>query len=141
MGIFRWSMQSSIQPLQRLFSSTCYAFSCVHLPRSTRLPSTKGPTPVRRDSQLTTMPLSVPSSSPSTPFSETPTDRSGWRFNIIYEPTEWVEAYRPTGYHPVHFGDLLCDGQYKIIRKLGYGAFSTVWLARDTRYDSSLVLF
>lgn len=130
-------MQSSIHPLQRL-SSSCYAFSCVYLPRSIRLLSTKGPTPVPRNSQLTTMPLPV-SSSPSTPSSETPTDRSCWRFNSIYDPTEWVEAYRPTGYHPVHFGDLLHDGQYKIIRKLGYGAFSTVWLARDTRYLSVFI--
>lgn len=134
-------MQSSIQPLQRLSFSSCYAFSYVYLPRSIRLLSTKGPTPVSRNSQLTTMPSPAQSSSPSTPSSQTPSDRSCWRFNNIYEPTEWVEAYRPTGYHPVHFGDLLHDGQYKIIRKLGYGAFSTVWLARDTRYDSPLFIF
>lgn len=70
----------------------------------------KGPS---RNSQLITMHLPVLSSSPSTPSSETPIDRSCWRFNSIYEQTEWVEAYSPTGYHPVHFGDLLHDGQYK----------------------------
>ena len=48
--------------------------------------------------------------------------------------TEPVEDYRPGGFHPVHFGDLLHHGQYKIVRKLGYGAFSTVWLAKDTLY-------
>ncbi|KAL8912724.1 MAG: hypothetical protein Q9172_007454 [Xanthocarpia lactea] len=80
------------------------------------------------------MPSPTSSSSPSTPSSETPRDRAGWRFNHIYQPAEWVEAYRPTGYHPVHFGDLLHNGQYKIIRKLGYGSFSAVWLARDTRH-------
>lgn len=46
-------------------------------------------------------------------------------------PTEWVEDYRPGKFHPIDLGDLLHDGRYKILRKLGYGAFSTVWLARD----------
>lgn len=31
-------------------------------------------------------------------------------------------------------GDLFNDGQYKVIRKLGEGSYSTVWLARDVRY-------
>lgn len=54
----------------------------------------------------------------------------------ISEPfsTETVAAYRPGGFHPVHFGDLFHNGGYKVVRKLGCGAFSTVWLARDTSY-------
>ncbi|KIV88507.1 hypothetical protein PV10_08188 [Exophiala mesophila] len=33
-------------------------------------------------------------------------------------------------YYPVKFGDIFRE-QYRIIAKLGYGAYSTVWLARD----------
>lgn len=44
---------------------------------------------------------------------------------------ENVERYRPGGFHPVHLGDTLSDGRYRIIHKLGYGGFSTVWLARE----------
>ena len=46
---------------------------------------------------------------------------------------EWVEDYRPGGYHPVHLGDAFHNGQYKVIRKLGDGSYSTVWLARDLK--------
>ncbi|KAJ2966941.1 hypothetical protein NQ176_g9907 [Zarea fungicola] len=53
------------------------------------------------------------------------------RFKPIYSPCEWIEDYRPGGYHPVHLGDLFNNGQYRILRKLGDGSFSTVWLARD----------
>ena len=38
--------------------------------------------------------------------------------------------YRPGGYHPVHLGDVYCK-RYKVIHKLGFGTYSTVWLARD----------
>ena len=47
-------------------------------------------------------------------------------------PTEWIEQYRPGGYHPVDLGNEFKDGQYKVIRKLNYGSVSTVWLAHDT---------
>ncbi|EPE32977.1 Protein kinase-like (PK-like) [Glarea lozoyensis ATCC 20868] len=43
---------------------------------------------------------------------------------------EDIENYRPGGFHPIHIGDELQD-RYKIVHKLGYGGFSTVWLARD----------
>lgn len=72
-------------------------------------------------------------SPPPTPPSRAPTDDE-WRFESITSPCEWIEDYRPGGYHPVHLGDDFHHGQYKIIRKLGDGAYSTVWLARDTRY-------
>ncbi len=31
-------------------------------------------------------------------------------------------------------GDLFNNGQYTILRKLGEGSYSTVWLAQDVRY-------
>ncbi|KAF2861390.1 kinase-like protein [Piedraia hortae CBS 480.64] len=37
----------------------------------------------------------------------------------------------PGGFHPVHLGDILHNERYRILHKLGYGSFSTVWAARD----------
>lgn len=34
------------------------------------------------------------------------------------------------GYHPVQLGNSFND-RYKVIKKLGWGHFSTVWLATD----------
>lgn len=40
--------------------------------------------------------------------------------------------YRPGGLHPLRVGDTLRDGRYKVLRKLGYGDESTVWLVQDS---------
>ncbi|GKZ65025.1 hypothetical protein AnigIFM60653_007610 [Aspergillus niger] len=53
--------------------------------------------------------------------------------NVLYEPLEGVERiehYRPGGYHPIQIGDHH-HGRYQVIHKLGYGSYSTTWLARD----------
>lgn len=71
-------------------------------------------------------------STPPTPSSTLPESDSEWRFHDSGYPSEWVEAYRPGWLHPVNLGDTFKGGQYRVIRKLGYGSFSTVWLARDT---------
>lgn len=55
------------------------------------------------------------------------------RFVDIRLPCEWIEDYRPGGMHPVHIGDEFKSEQYGIVRKLGEGSYSTVWLARDVR--------
>ncbi|KAK4244449.1 kinase-like domain-containing protein [Corynascus novoguineensis] len=49
---------------------------------------------------------------------------------------EDLEKYWRNGFHPVHLGDKLdkVDSKryrYGVIHKLGYGGFSTVWLAHD----------
>ncbi|KAL1996121.1 hypothetical protein VTN49DRAFT_444 [Thermomyces lanuginosus] len=42
------------------------------------------------------------------------------------------EDYCKGGYHPVQIGETYNNGRYVVIRKLGWGHFSTVWLSRDT---------
>lgn len=43
---------------------------------------------------------------------------------------ERLEMYEPGGYHPVMIDDLL-HNRYRIVDKLGYGGYSTIWLAQD----------
>ncbi|RID59312.1 hypothetical protein BRARA_F02549 [Brassica rapa] len=49
------------------------------------------------------------------------------------EEHEGFDAYRKGGYHAVRIGDQFSGGRYIAQRKLGWGQFSTVWLAYDTR--------
>lgn len=51
------------------------------------------------------------------------------------EEDEGVDAYRKGGYHAVRLGDQFAGGRYIAQRKLGWGHFSTVWLAYDTRSE------
>ncbi|KAF1842922.1 serine protein kinase [Cucurbitaria berberidis CBS 394.84] len=46
---------------------------------------------------------------------------------------EPLHRYRKGGYHPIRLGDILKDGRYRILHKLGWGAYSTVWAVRDQR--------
>ncbi|XP_051767586.1 SRSF protein kinase 1b isoform X2 [Ctenopharyngodon idella] len=48
------------------------------------------------------------------------------------EEQEDPNDYCKGGYHHVKIGDLF-NGRYHVIRKLGWGHFSTVWLAWDTQ--------
>ncbi|EGX87929.1 srpk, putative [Cordyceps militaris CM01] len=47
---------------------------------------------------------------------------------------EGHSAYRTGGFHPVYIDDIFND-HYIVCNKLGYGAYSTVWLARDTNRE------
>ncbi|KAH6847670.1 kinase-like domain-containing protein [Chaetomium sp. MPI-CAGE-AT-0009] len=69
-------------------------------------------------------------SPPKTPPSRDPEDETDFRFKTHGTPCEWGESYRPGGYHPVILGDVLRD-RYRVVRKLGYGSFSTAWLVVD----------
>lgn len=59
-------------------------------------------------------------------------DRSG-----RIHPHEPLERYVPGGFHPVTLGDTFKDGRYVVRHKLGYGGFSTVWLASDEQNQGS----
>ncbi|KKZ57827.1 hypothetical protein EMCG_05578 [[Emmonsia] crescens] len=48
---------------------------------------------------------------------------------------ERLERYRPGGYHPLTLGDII-QSRYRVVHKLGYGAYSIIWLCRDDRSDA-----
>lgn len=58
---------------------------------------------------------------------------SPFEYELI-DDVERIEKYRPGGYHPVSVGDTLHD-RYLIVDKLGFGGYSIVWLARNTRLN------
>ncbi|OJJ83134.1 uncharacterized protein ASPGLDRAFT_151795 [Aspergillus glaucus CBS 516.65] len=59
------------------------------------------------------------------------------RETFIYQPNhlfytqEPLLGYKPGGYHPVTLGDSFKDGRYQVHHKLGWGKYSTTWLAYD----------
>ncbi|XP_051178323.1 uncharacterized protein [Lolium perenne] len=53
---------------------------------------------------------------------------------------EGTEDYRRGGYHAVRPGDTFKHGAYVVQSKLGWGHFSTVWLAWDTAHSRYVAL-
>ncbi|XP_047318093.1 SRSF protein kinase 1-like [Impatiens glandulifera] len=53
---------------------------------------------------------------------------------------ESIDSYRKGGYHAVRIGDSFHAGRYIAQRKLGWGQFSTVWLAYDTKNSDYVAL-
>ncbi|KAJ3697176.1 hypothetical protein LUZ61_000881 [Rhynchospora tenuis] len=53
---------------------------------------------------------------------------------------EGTEEYRRGGYHAVRIGDSFKQGAYVVQAKLGWGHFSTVWLAWDTSHSRYVAL-
>ena len=66
-------------------------------------------------------------------MSQTGTYSSSPSPSVTTEDEEDREEYVKGGYHPVQIGDSFSDGRYAVVRKLGWGRFSTVWLANDTK--------
>lgn len=56
------------------------------------------------------------------------------------EDVENLEAYCAGGFHPVKIGDEFCQARYRVMHKLGYGASSTAWLARDSELNRYVCL-
>lgn len=57
-------------------------------------------------------------------------ENGGGCYSSEEEEQESREDYRKGGYHPVKIGDLFLQ-RYHVIRKIGWGHFSTVWLCFD----------
>ncbi|KAG6895657.1 hypothetical protein C0993_009333 [Termitomyces sp. T159_Od127] len=60
--------------------------------------------------------------------------------SMVTEDEEDWEDYVKGGYHPVKLGDRFSEGRYEVVRKLGWGHFSTVWLAKDTKLARHVAL-
>ncbi|KAL1820301.1 hypothetical protein ACET3Z_015170 [Daucus carota] len=56
------------------------------------------------------------------------------------EEDEGFDSYRKGGYHAVRIADTFASGRYIAQRKLGWGQFSTVWLAYDTQSERYVAL-
>ena len=53
---------------------------------------------------------------------------------------EDLNDYAPGGYHPCFIGETYKNGKYTLVRKLGWGHFLTVWLARDNDKHSHVAM-
>ncbi|KAB8207160.1 kinase-like domain-containing protein [Aspergillus parasiticus] len=61
---------------------------------------------------------------------------------VLYRPIQYVERmeyYEPGGYHPVKIGDCF-HNRYRVMYKLGYGTYSTIWLARDDTSNTNVAV-
>ncbi|XP_073095087.1 SRSF protein kinase 2 isoform X2 [Manis javanica] len=75
-------------------------------------------------------PLVPPPPPPPPPPDPTPPEPEEEILGSDDEEQEDPADYCKGGYHPVKIGDLF-NGRYHVIRKLGWGHFSTVWLCWD----------
>lgn len=65
-------------------------------------------------------------------------DQFPYSCTIDAEP---LHRYTRGGYHPITLGDFLDNGRYRILHKLGWGGYSTVWAARDERLYQLLLIW
>jgi len=61
-------------------------------------------------------------------------------FKFCPGSNEDLEKYEDGGFHPVKLMDKFKHGRYVVVHKLGFGGFSTVWLARDTQQNRYVAL-
>jgi serine/threonine-protein kinase SRPK3 len=72
--------------------------------------------------------------------SPTASDSSGDEATENTADEEDSEDYCKGGYHPVQVGEQYNDGKYTVVRKLGWGHFSTVWLSKDNTTGKHVAL-
>jgi serine/threonine protein kinase len=58
----------------------------------------------------------------------------------LIEGAEDIRLYRAGGRCPIHINQQLHNGRFTIVHKLGYGGFSTVWLARDNAQEKYVAI-
>eukprot|EP00359_Climacostomum_virens_P001753 CAMPEP_0204899314 /NCGR_PEP_ID=MMETSP1397-20131031/1785_1 /ASSEMBLY_ACC=CAM_ASM_000891 /TAXON_ID=49980 /ORGANISM="Climacostomum Climacostomum virens, Strain Stock W-24" /LENGTH=779 /DNA_ID=CAMNT_0052067263 /DNA_START=31 /DNA_END=2370 /DNA_ORIENTATION=+ len=60
--------------------------------------------------------------------------------SVIYDSDEeGAQNYKEGGYHIVELNDVFLD-RYIVVQKLGWGHFSTVWLCKDTKYNTYVAM-
>lgn len=79
---------------------------------------------------------STPSIAGDAPYPDSPESSL---YESEEEEQEDVTQYRRGGYHPIHLGDILHE-RYRVVRKIGWGHFSTVWLCRDLQEETYVAL-
>ncbi|PGG95140.1 CMGC/SRPK protein kinase [Polytolypa hystricis UAMH7299] len=90
----------------------------------------------------------MPPGYPAPPTFSSPLSRSSSSSSAAEDPAaaeatadeEDSEDYCKGGYHPVSIGESYNNGRYIVVRKLGWGHFSTVWLSRDTTSGKHVAL-
>ncbi|KAK3334184.1 kinase-like domain-containing protein [Cercophora scortea] len=71
-------------------------------------------------------------SSQGSAFSNAEADQKYSLGFVEYSRVEDPNSYHSGGLHPIQIGDQLGEGnRFRVVHKLGYGGFSTVWLCRD----------
>ncbi|XP_051500072.1 SRSF protein kinase 2 isoform X1 [Apus apus] len=91
----------------------------------------KHPPPHKKPEPQQKAPSAPPPPPPPPPLPEpTPPEPEEEILGSDDEEQEDPADYCKGGYHPVKIGDLF-NGRYHVIRKLGWGHFSTVWLCWD----------
>ncbi|KAI8084990.1 kinase-like domain-containing protein [Halteromyces radiatus] len=68
------------------------------------------------------------------------TDEEALVDSITSSDEEDINDYRQGGYHVVQIGDTFDNDRYIIKAKMGWGYFSTVWLAKDTVLNQHVAL-
>ena len=60
--------------------------------------------------------------------------------SVVYDDEEEPNSdYRPGGYHPVQANEVFLN-RYHIVQKVGWGHFSTVWLCKDTKFNTFVAM-
>lgn len=87
----------------------------------------------------TTNSLNRTGAAPQLSTSRSSSSSSGEELEATAEEED-SEDYCKGGYHPVAVGEKYNNDRYVIVRKLGWGHFSTVWLSRDTTTGKHVAL-
>lgn len=70
--------------------------------------------------------------------SETDVEAPRNEYNWV-DGAESLGKYQPGGYHPIMIGDVLHD-RYRVVDKLGFGGYATIWLAQDSLLERYVAL-